>query len=100
MKTPVAAMPAARTRAPRPYSELEPGDEILVERRDGRGAVFRMAGARVVRGDASGLDPHAPGRALALATCWPLDGRTRGPLRYVVWAGPTHWPPRSGPRPP
>jgi len=69
--------------------QVRPGDEIVVRRIDGHEARFRMAGARVVRWDASGIDPHAPGRALALATCWPLDARTHGPLRYVVWAGPS-----------
>lgn len=67
--------------------QVKPGDEIVVRRIDGHEARFRMAGARVVRWDASGIDPHAPGRALALATCWPLDATTHGPLRYVVWAG-------------
>jgi sortase A len=68
--------------------QVRPGDEIAVERIDGRRARFIVAGAQVVRWDASGVDPHAPGRALALATCWPLDARTHGPLRYLVWAEP------------
>lgn len=66
--------------------QLQAGDEIAVERIDGGRARFRVAGARVVRWDASGVDPHRPGRALALATCWPLDARTHGPLRYLIWA--------------
>ena len=66
--------------------QVRPGDEIVVDRIDGRRARFAMAGAQVVRWDASGLDPHAPGRALALATCWPLDAKAHGPLRYLVWA--------------
>jgi len=68
--------------------QLGPGDEIAVQRIDGRQARFSVAGAQVVRWDASGLDPHAPGRALALATCWPLDAKVHGPLRYLVWARP------------
>lgn len=67
---------------------LRTGDEIQVQRIDGRQARFRVAAAQVVRWDASGVDPRAPGRALALATCWPLDARARGPLRYLVWATP------------
>jgi sortase A len=62
------------------------GDEIRVTRRDGRELRFRVTGTSVVRWDASGIDPHADGRWLALATCWPLDGTFSGPLRYVVHA--------------
>ena len=69
--------------------QLKPGDEIEVERIDGRQARFRVAGAQVVRWDASGVDPHAPGRALVLATCWPLNATAHGPLRYLVWARPS-----------
>lgn len=68
--------------------QVKPGDEIQVHRIDGRHARFRMVAAQVVRWDASGVDPHAPGRALALATCWPLDAKTPGPMRYLVWAAP------------
>jgi len=45
-----------------------------------------MVAAQVVRWDASGVNPHAPGHALALATCWPLNAKAHGPLRYLVWA--------------
>jgi sortase A len=68
--------------------QVKPGDEIAVDRIDGRRARFVVAGAQVVRWDASGVDPHAPGRALALATCWPLNAKAHGPLRYLVWAIP------------
>ena len=68
--------------------QVKPGDEIQVDRVDGRHVRFRMVAAQVVRWDASGVDPRAPGRALALATCWPLDAKTHGPLRYLVWATP------------
>jgi sortase A len=62
------------------------GDEIVVTRRDGRTFHFRVTGTSVVRWDASGLDPHAEGRHLVLVTCWPLDARFSGPLRYLVRA--------------
>ena len=62
------------------------GDEIFVTRRDGRAFRFRVTGTSVVRWDASGIDPLAPGRRLVLVTCWPLDARFSGPLRYLVHA--------------
>ncbi|MFC3692198.1 class GN sortase [Chenggangzhangella methanolivorans] len=66
--------------------EVRVGDEIRVLRRDGRAARFRVEETRVAAWNASGLDPHAAGRRLALVTCWPFDAVTRGPLRYVVEA--------------
>ena len=30
--------------------------------------------------------PGAAGRKLVLATCWPLDAKTAGPMRYLVHA--------------
>jgi sortase A len=66
--------------------QLEPGDEIVVTARTGAVSRFHVTHTRVVRWDSSGIDPAAPGRHLALATCWPLDSALPGPLRYVVHA--------------
>jgi sortase A len=66
--------------------QVEPGDEIIITRRDGAVSRFRVTHTEVVRWDCSGIDPSAPGRHLALATCWPLDSAVPGPLRYVVHA--------------
>lgn len=63
-----------------------PGDAVVVTRRDGTVARFRVTHTRVVEWNASGIDPGAPGRQLALVTCWPLDAVLPGPLRYVVYA--------------
>lgn len=65
---------------------VKPGDVIAVTRRDGRSVRFRITGTRVVSWDASGIDPAAPGRNVALVTCWPLDGLVQGRLRLVVEA--------------
>jgi sortase A len=62
------------------------GDEIRVVRRDGREFRFRVTGTSIVHWDASGIDPAAAGRRLALVTCWPLNAKFAGPLRYVVFA--------------
>lgn len=62
------------------------GDEIAVTRRDGERFRYRVTHTSVVRWDQSGIDPYAQGRRLILATCWPLDAKTAGPLRYLVHA--------------
>jgi sortase A len=62
------------------------GDEIRVTRPDATEARFRVTETAVVRWDASGIDPLAGGRRLVLATCWPLNAKLSGPLRYVVHA--------------
>jgi len=66
--------------------QVEPGDEIIVTRRDATASHFRVTHTEVVHWDSSGIDPAAPGRHLALATCWPLDSALPGPLRFVVHA--------------
>lgn len=60
------------------------GDRIVVTRADGRNVVFEVKDMSIVSWDNSGIDFHASGRNLVLATCWPLEARTAGPLRYVV----------------
>ena len=67
-------------------ADVRVGDDVEVTRRDGKVFRFRVTGASVVRFDHSGIDPYAPGRRLVLSTCWPLNARTQGPLRYVVHA--------------
>ncbi len=62
------------------------GDVIRVTRGDGAEFHYRVTGTSVVSWDASGIDPLAPGRRLVLATCWPLDAKFSGPLRYLVHA--------------
>jgi sortase A len=62
------------------------GDEIAVTRRDGVTLRYRVTGHDVRRWDESHIDPQAQGQHLVLATCWPLDAVTHGPLRYLVFA--------------
>lgn len=62
------------------------GDAIDVTRRDGRTIRYRADRAAVVRFDATGIDPLSGGHELVLATCWPFDAVTSGPLRYVLHA--------------
>jgi sortase A len=71
------------------------GDQIEVMRHDRKLIRFRVTGSSVVHFDHSGIDPHASGRHLVLATCWPLHARTSGPLRYVVHAEMIGAPPAA-----
>jgi sortase A len=73
--------------------DVRPGDLIDVTRRDGESHTFMVRQARIARNDASGIDPQRPGRWIALATCWPFDATTRGPLRYIVEAEQVEPPP-------
>ena len=67
-------------------ADVRIGDEIRVTRRDGKDFRFRVTGTSIVRWDASGIEPDGDGRHLVLATCWPLDAKFSGPLRYLVQA--------------
>lgn len=62
------------------------GDEIVVTLRTGDAHRFRVSRTSVVRWDQSGIDPFADGQNLILATCWPLDAKFPGPMRYLVHA--------------
>jgi sortase A len=66
--------------------DVQIGDAIRVTRSDGATFQFRVTRTSVVRWDSSDIDPDADGRALVLSTCWPLDGKFSGPLRYLVHA--------------
>ena len=67
-------------------ADVRIGDRIDVTRADVLTVTYRVTGMEVVPFDASRIDANAPGRNLVLATCWPLDAMTHGPLRYVVRA--------------
>ena len=69
--------------------DVKNGDRIVVATADGTHRAFRVVDTRVVRADASGIDPAEggpTGARLALVTCYPFNGVLRGPLRYVVLA--------------
>ena len=66
--------------------QVKAGDEIIVETASGPRA-FRVTHSEVVRWDASGIHPRdGESPRIALVTCWPLEAKVRGPMRYVVWA--------------
>lgn len=84
-----AVVAAHRDTQFRYLREIAEGERIVVETADGRLSAFRVVEIRVVRADASGLDPDdggPTGARLALVTCYPFNGVLRSPWRYVVLA--------------
>ncbi len=69
--------------------DLQQGDTIEVATRNGAVRNYAVTTMRIVRADASGVNPQlagTTGTSIALVTCYPFDTITRGPLRYVVFA--------------
>jgi sortase A len=73
------------------------GDEVRVTRRNGTERQFRVTHTSVERWDSAQIDVHADGRRLVLSTCWPLDAKLAGPLRYLVHAELLEVPPSAMP---
>jgi sortase A len=67
--------------------DVQVGDPIVLQTRDGRAIRYRVLQHRVVnKNDVAPLEPSR-GRILTLITCFPFDAiRPGGPLRYVVIA--------------
>lgn len=66
--------------------EVLVGDIISVTRNDGVKFTYRVTGTSLVDWNKSGIDAHADGFNLVLATCYPFNAITHGPLRYLVKA--------------
>ena len=65
---------------------VKAGDPVTVETANGA-RTFTVTHSEVVRWDQSGIVPNDGGPPrIALVTCWPLDAKAPGPMRYVVWA--------------
>lgn len=66
--------------------DVEIGDAVLLEALDGTRHTYIVDELKVVRAEASGIDPQEGGKRLALVTCFPFGTTEQGPLRYVVFA--------------
>lgn len=64
--------------------DLKKGDEITVQRRDGKTVHYLVRKAWVAEAHASGINADSDEHLIALATCWPLDGTLRSKWRYIV----------------
>ncbi|MGY5779678.1 class GN sortase [Rhizobium sp. LEGMi135b] len=65
--------------------DVKENDRIRITRSDGRVFAFRVTHMAVARWDEAEIDPNAEGVHLVLATCFPFDAVTSGPLRYLVY---------------
>ena len=66
--------------------DVQKGDVISITRNDGLTFAYRVTGMSIVDWNKSGIDRHAPGFNLVLATCYPFGAVTHGPQRYLVKA--------------
>ena len=66
--------------------DIHVNDRIRITRRDGRTFTFHVTRMAIARWDKAEIDPDARGAHLVLATCFPFDAVTSGPLRYLVYA--------------
>lgn len=62
------------------------GDTVQITRDDGKAFSYQVTETSIVRWDQSGIDTNAGGKNLVLATCWPFNATTSGPMRYLVKA--------------
>lgn len=65
---------------------LKKDDRIEVENADGTLVQFSVKRSWIAPYDASGINADTDNTLLALATCYPFDAKTPGPLRYIVEA--------------
>ena len=66
--------------------DVNVGDRISITRDDGLIFTYRVTGTSIADWNKSGIDRHASGFNLVLATCYPFNAITPGPLRYLVQA--------------
>jgi sortase A len=62
------------------------GDRLSITGDDGLVFSYRVTGTSIVDWNRSGIDRHASGFNLVLATCYPFDSITQGSQRYLVHA--------------
>jgi sortase A len=66
--------------------DLTVGDGLSLDRIDGSTAQYRITGFTTVRWDEFAYPTSGTRELLVLATCYPFDTDTPGPLRRIVWA--------------
>lgn len=76
--------------------DLDYGDLLVIDRKDGERVVFEVTALDVVDASRASLTLDGDDARLTLITCYPFDAiRPGGPLRYVVSAQPVGRPTQS-----
>lgn len=66
--------------------DLKVGDELISQDITGLPKRYRIERFDTVRWDQFAIPGNGTGEWLVLATCYPFDAQTSGPLRRIVWA--------------
>lgn len=70
--------------------DIEIGDEVVMQTRDGKTTRYRVRGERIANDRDMSVLFHSRSRMLTMITCYPFDAvRPGGHLRYVVMATPS-----------
>jgi sortase A len=67
------------------FSELKPGDDVLLQTRYGTFR-YRMTGSRIVTPDDTSVLEPQPDRQLTMTTCWPLWAGQFATRRLAIFA--------------
>jgi len=67
--------------------DLNPGDDVRIQRSDGEIVIYRVTGHQIVDARSARFTDTPDRPTLTLVTCYPFDAlETNGPLRYAVFA--------------
>ncbi len=69
-------------------ANLQVGMQVSLEPMHGPTLHYTIDASRIARWDRSGLVRNTLSSSLVLSSCWPFDGLTSGPLRFIAEATP------------
>nr|WP_321456210.1 class GN sortase [uncultured Cohaesibacter sp.] len=70
-------------------ANLRMGMQLVLEPMDGPALTYMVDKNRIARWDQSGLVKNTLASSLVLASCWPFDAMTSGPMRFIAEASPS-----------
>ncbi|WP_319413247.1 class GN sortase [uncultured Cohaesibacter sp.] len=88
-RTGTSVIAAHRDTHFRKLADLRIGMQVIVEPVAGPKLSYKIDASRVARWDQSGLIRDSRQDTLVLSSCWPFDGLSSSPLRFIAEATPT-----------